>query len=101
MMRTGLLIGVSAAALLAAAAPGRPADHVLAPAPVATAAWTGLYGGVHSGGAWGTNSWRDPSAFFGGAPPFVDGAGDADGAVIGGQLGYNYRLGNVVLSAEA
>lgn len=54
--------------------------------------WTGFYVGANLGGAW-----------IGG--DFVDASGNTfslgnSGFVGGGQLGYNYQIGNVVLGAE-
>src|SRR5213076_870157 len=51
---------------------------VTAPAPL----WTGLYAGVNLGGAWTSG----PSM---------------SGVIGGGQVGYNWQLGSVVLGAEA
>ncbi|MGA8293976.1 MAG: porin family protein, partial [Rhodoplanes sp.] len=63
--------------------------------------WTGLYGGVHVGGAWGRKEWSPTSGFFTNPDfsPFV-GWGDVDGFIGGGQVGANYQIANWVLGLE-
>jgi opacity protein-like surface antigen len=57
--------------------------------------WTGLYMGIHAGGAWSQVNWAD-----------VDLTGepvnnDAIGFIGGAQVGYNVQLGSLVVGAEA
>lgn len=70
-------------------------EPVYAPAPTTYAQfdWTGVYAGIHAGYAWGQSE----------ASPIDDGlpAQDADGFLLGGQLGYNMQYGDWVFGAEA
>ena len=95
VMKKYLLSGVAALGLLAAGAasaadlPSRKGP-VVAPvyAPVFT--WTGFYVGANAGYGWGhvnTNGFNT--------------VGDLDGFVGGGQVGYNYQIGQFVIGAEA
>ena len=67
------------------------------PAPVVYAYnWTGPYIGAFAGATWGSEDWSTP--FPGGAtthdhPDFM-------GYVAGGQVGYNWQTGRVVLGVE-
>lgn len=92
-MKRILLAGAGVLALTAAAS---AADLTMEPAPmapvVAPAAfdWTGFYAGVHLGGAWGdfgTDVWND--AF-----------GNAQAAIGGVQIGYNYQINQIVLGVQ-
>ncbi|HEY1945057.1 MAG TPA: outer membrane protein [Roseiarcus sp.] len=81
-----LLAGVATSAF-AADLPTRKAPPAPAPVympPVFT--WTGFYVGVNGGGAF-ANGGRD--------------FGDPDGGEVGGTVGYNYQLGQIVLGVEA
>jgi opacity protein-like surface antigen len=51
--------------------------------------------GVHLGAGWGRKDWSDPFA----APVFGDRV-DISGAVAGGQIGFNYQIGQFVWGAE-
>lgn len=84
------------------------------PAPVTLAAtnWTGFYGGLHLGGTWGSTGafdlngynvppWGAATAQLG--PPLDPGDrwhSDTSGFVAGGQLGYNWQLGALLLGVE-
>lgn len=57
--------------------------------------WTGFYIGGHVGGAWSRVDWADVSLT--GEP--VD--NDSSGFIGGGQIGYNWQAGNIVLGVEA
>jgi outer membrane immunogenic protein len=66
------------------------------PAPVYYAppfTWTGFYVGVNGGGAF--TDMRD-NQFIGGGSVF----GSPSGAVVGGQIGYNYQINQLVLGLE-
>jgi outer membrane immunogenic protein len=89
---------------LAANADGLPS----APAPVAANCcayvpppdWSGYYAGFHLGGVWSERNWSFPFA-----ESFNTAAGQgfslsADGAVIGGQLGFNYQITNILVGGE-
>jgi outer membrane immunogenic protein len=64
------------------------------PAPV-TWSWTGFYIGGHVGAGWGT---IETETVGGG---FVFSQGTVNGFVGGGQVGYNWQAGPVVLGVEA
>jgi outer membrane immunogenic protein len=60
--------------------------------PVPVVGWTGLYGGIHAGAAWG---YFRPQAL-------LPGPADVGGnATFGGQIGYNAQAGRLVLGVEA
>ena len=56
--------------------------------------WTGFYAGINGGYAWGRSSWSDPAV---GAD---SGNFNTSGGLVGGQLGYNWQTGPVVLGIE-
>lgn len=72
-----------------------------APAPAAFS-WTGFYIGAEAGYAWGNNGFTNsydplnPSTLL----P-VDASYSLDGGMVGGQIGYNYQIGQFVLGIEA
>jgi len=88
--------GLSAAT--AADLPQAPPPAPIIAAPIFT--WTGFYAGVNAG--WG---WRDSnrqSVILGGAVPgtlFFPDNGDG-GFTGGGQIGYNYQIGSLVIGLE-
>ena len=63
-----------------------PTPYV-APVPVFT--WTGLYAGVVAGYGWGTQKGAADATY-----------GKLDGAQVGGTVGYNYQMGQIVLGVE-
>ncbi|QOF70716.1 porin family protein [Aminobacter sp. SR38] len=82
---------------LAATGASMAADAVAADPVAAPYNWTGFYAGVHGGYAWGS-----------GDGPYPDAAGvrfetaypEADGGLLGVQVGYNHQWGNWVLGLE-
>ena len=68
----------------------RPAAAAPAPLPYN---WTGLYVGIQGGAGWGHAEDTD-------ATPFDSGRFAVRGGLIGGSLGYNWQLSNVVLALE-
>ncbi len=70
---------------------------VMAPAPLPT--WAGFYLGLQGGGGWG----RSDETFLG-APNAVGFAGtqryDFNGGFVGGVIGYNWQVDNVVFGLE-
>jgi outer membrane immunogenic protein len=79
--------------------------------------WTGLYVGAHGGYAFGDSSSRDggtdfnnptqnpPHGAFSCAGPEIGYCGvpveiGPEGGLVGGQIGYNFQRGNLVLGAE-
>lgn len=77
-----------------AAEVGAEAPTYVPPAPVpAPFSWTGLYSGVHMGAALGQNAVTDSL--------FNQSFGSNGGvAIIGGQLGFNYQYGILVVGVE-
>jgi len=94
-MKKYLLSGVAALGLLAAGAasaadlPSRKGP-VVAPVYVPAFTWTGFYVGANAGYGFGNVN----------ANGFAN-VGDLDGFVGGGQIGYNYQIGQFVVGAEA
>jgi opacity protein-like surface antigen len=81
------------------------ADLALAPVAAARApawSWSGFYAGVHLGNGWGNETWQSGTGRLNvtGLNPFV-GNGSGNGAVGGGQVGWNYQAGPWVVGAEA
>jgi outer membrane immunogenic protein len=74
----------------AAADLGRPAPvpYYKAPAYAPVYSWSGFYIGVNGGGGWGTSNWTSTGSF------------DTSGGVVGGTVGYNYQMNQVVLGVE-
>lgn len=113
-MKRYLAVG-SALIALAIASPSEAADlrpaYKAPPAPVAPIfSWTGFYIGLNVGGAWGTtdftgtpnNAWlvaEGPAevAFLTG---LESPSHDTSGITVGGQIGYNYQIGNFVWGVE-
>lgn len=87
--------------LAAASAPALAADLGAPPRPPLAAplapsfSWTGFYIGGNIGGGWSKFSGTDPTFPAGGSTSI-----QGSGFLAGGQLGFNYQIGNVVLGAE-
>jgi outer membrane immunogenic protein len=91
--------------LLALAVPAYAADlrvrRAPAPAPVAVAPafdWTGFYIGGHVGWGHTDKEWRHTDPFVDSI--FVDRHSQADGFLGGGQIGFNWQTGALVLGVE-
>jgi outer membrane immunogenic protein len=82
------------AAAQAADMPPRPPAFYKAEPAAQTFDWTGFYLGLNGGYAFGRSSWSDPAV---GAD---SGRFNTSGAVLGGQIGYNWQTGPVVLGLE-
>jgi outer membrane immunogenic protein len=107
------LASTAAVALMASAAtaadlPARaaPPAPIIAAVPLFT--WTGFYVGVNAGYGWqgsNDNSIFVPAGTFVTAPlasgVVTYGDNEGDGFVGGGQVGYNYQIGQIVLGVEA
>ncbi|MEP9352637.1 outer membrane beta-barrel protein [Xanthobacter sp. KR7-65] len=99
-----LLISASAVALLAGVASGGAADLAAkAKAPAAApGSWTGFYIGAYTGAAIVDSWWGSASGPLSLSPiQTQEKLGTASGAVIGGQIGYNYQIGSYLLGVEA
>lgn len=99
-MKRSLCLALTAACVLtgamsaqAADIPPRPPAPAYAPA-VQSFDWTGFYLGLNGGYAWGRSSWSDPAAGTG------SGRFNTSGGMLGGQLGYNWQRGPLVLGVE-
>lgn len=104
MRKSFLMTNILVAVLAGGAAQAADlATKVVTKAPVAPAfSWTGFYIGAEAGYGWAKNS------FSNSVDPLNPGTlrvGDADytldGAMVGGQIGYNYQINNLVLGVEA
>ena len=88
-MRTLLVAAILAVFAGGARAADLPVKALFNPAPALS--WTGLYGGVHVGAAWGY--FRSYST--------VPGPSDVGGSVtFGGQAGHNWQAGRFVYGVE-
>src|ERR1039457_3631599 len=101
-MNRSLSFGIVAACVITSAMSAQAADlparsnqlsYYKAPSELPFS-WTGFYAGINGGYAWGQSSWSDPAV---GAS---SGKFDTSGGLVGGQLGYNWQTGPVVLGIE-
>jgi outer membrane immunogenic protein len=100
-----LLLSATALVALTVAASAADLPSRAAPAPFIAAVpvftWTGFYVGVNAGYGWNTNS--NNNGFFNPATGtfFSGGGGGNDGGFTGGgQVGYNYQIGQFVIGVE-
>ena len=102
-MKKVLLATVALAALGGATSAASAADlaprYTKAPPPpiVAVYDWTGFYIGANGGYATSRKSWD----YLGPLAPGPEGSHDADGGVVGGQIGYNWQSASWVFGLEA
>ena len=92
-MIRSLLLGISAAAVVAAPAFAADLRLKAPPPPPPVFSWTGFYIGANIGGAWSNGSITDN----------VTGAqlnSNSSGFIGGGQIGYNYQFNTFVLGVE-
>src|SRR5204863_3961037 len=104
MRRTLLLTAASVLILVVATRPGTAADTLMpwpanTPQAAAPWTWTGVYLGLHAGGAWGTTRWTDPFNVFGTTGSFPA-TGPVGGLLGGAQVGFNYQIGSWVYGVE-
>ena len=88
--------GLAGIATAASAADIRQPTYKAPPAavPVATVYnWTGFYVGGHIGYGWGDKDWTDTTGLFGLSH-------QTDGFLGGGQIGFNYQIGQFVAGIE-
>jgi outer membrane immunogenic protein len=69
------------------------------PAPVHSPLWQGFYFGGHAGGVWGETGINDTFSYAG-DPSFAGGL-SSSGFIGGGQAGYNFQFGSLMLGLEA
>jgi outer membrane immunogenic protein len=86
---TGIVVIASLLSTGAFAADLAPRPYTKAP-PIADPGynWTGFYVGINGGGAWGNSQWDGLNKF------------DVSGGMIGGTIGYNWQVGQIVVGAE-
>jgi outer membrane immunogenic protein len=96
-MRKLLLAGVALIALGSASASAADIQRrqaLPAKAPIYMAPpynWTGFYVGINGGGAWGNSDF---------SAPFPTGTFDLSGGLVGGTIGYNWQMGQLVFGVE-
>jgi outer membrane immunogenic protein len=99
----GLAAVATAGAANAADLPSQTGPYYKAAAGQPAVLWTGFYIGANGGGAWGQTCWT----FIGTVPavglpgPGNEGCHDPRGAILGGQVGYNWQSGPMVFGLEA
>jgi outer membrane immunogenic protein len=92
-MKKLLVASIAAAALYSA--PALAADIPVKAPMAAPFNWTGFYFGGEAGGGWGREHWLDNS---GGVSPREN--FHPDGGIFGGQAGYRWMAGPMVLGIE-
>jgi outer membrane immunogenic protein len=98
-MKRVVLAGMGALAMVTMMGAANAADlarrHAMptkAPAYVAPGYnWTGFYAGINGGYGFGRSEWSNPVGTSG---------FDIDGGVVGGTLGYNYQVNQIVFGLE-
>jgi outer membrane immunogenic protein len=102
-MFRSLSLGIAVASVIASAIAAQAADvapraypqpYYKAPAELPFN-WTGFYTGINGGYVFGRSSWSDPAA---GAD---SGKFNTSGGLVGGQIGFNWQTGAVVLGIES
>jgi len=94
-MKIGVIAAV-AASLLAGSAMAADMPVKAPMQPVYLYNWTGFYAGLHAGYGWGNSDWVavPPAALIN------QGSHDINGGLAGGQLGYNWQTGALVIGVE-
>lgn len=104
-LATAMGLGLASGATALAADVARPAYKAPPPAPAAPYSWTGFYIGIHGGGAWFDKDWFFPcsptNAVFGPPCDVSQGGHTAGSWLAGGQIGFNYQVGQWVWGIEA
>src|SRR5262245_34347830 len=97
VMRLALAAIAAASIVLGSGSSGNAADLPVKarPLPPPIMSWTGVYIGAHVGAGWGTLEGET----IGGA--FVFGQGTVNGFIGGGQVGFNWQAGPIVVGIEA
>jgi outer membrane immunogenic protein len=104
MLRKFLLSSVATVGMMASAAaadlPTEKGPPAYAPPPPPAFSWTGFYVGGHVGGAWDTGAVTDVDAYAAGATPGTVTPLRASGVFGGGQAGFNWQTGPLVVGIE-
>ncbi len=95
--RLGIAVLAASTIAAASASVATAADLPIrkAPAPAPALSWTGFYIGAHVGAGWGTIETEVPGGGFALA------SGTVNGFLGGGQIGYNWQTGPIVIGVEA
>jgi outer membrane immunogenic protein len=72
----------------------------VAPAPPPECNWTGFYIGLHGGYGWGDTESSGTGDAFDEPPNGGSVSLDPEGAILGGQAGYNWQFGQFVVGLE-
>ena len=98
MKRVGLAGMLLLATAIGANAADLPVKAFYKAPPVPSWSWSGFYAGINAGYSFGNDTFDEN--FVGAAP--LPGIGHVlpRGGVVGGQLGYNWQFGHVVLGVE-
>ena len=103
-LATAMGLSLASGAALAADV-ARPAYKAPPPAPVAPYSWTGFYIGIHGGGAWFDKDWFypcTPTNLLIPLPCDLSQGGHTGASwLAGGQIGFNYQVGQWVWGMEA
>lgn len=102
-MLNKMLAAAGAASLLIASAAGmaRAADLPMKVPPVPMYSWTGFYGGINGGYGLADDPFNQTLASAGVAETSsINSRVDPNGAIFGGQVGYNYQSGHAVYGVE-
>src|SRR5581483_1474502 len=93
-----LLLGIGSVGTLCFAGTETKDMKQVAPVPPPECNWTGFYIGIHGGGQWGHSEARDDDGYYSNTGNTF--GFDQSGAVVGGQLGYNWQWKWLVLGPE-
>ena len=105
----GLLAAVGAGTAMAADLAVRPQPQAIVVVPVNTSSWSGFYLGINGGGGWGQATAEVASgeeitfrllADAVVASSMVSAGANLNGAVFGGQFGYNWQFGQAAVGIE-
>jgi outer membrane immunogenic protein len=92
-----VLAALAAAPAMAADMPARMPTKAPMAAPEAFYSWTGFYVGANVGGSWGK---QDNSLVSAAGVVVQSNSAKLNGAVGGGQIGYNWQLNQIVFGLE-
>jgi outer membrane immunogenic protein len=88
VLASAALVALAGTAVAADLPLSGPAPYYKAPAYAPAYNWSGFYVGINGGGGWGRSIWTSTGGF------------DTSGGLVGGTIGYNYQMNQVVLGVE-
>ena len=97
---TGRIATFLAGVALVTATAASAADLAYKAPPSKPSTWEGAYGGIAAGWGSGHSDQSDNGVVLFAGPLVGDGHYGVNGGLVGATLGYNWRLGSVVLGAE-